>query len=103
VVESLTPDKKLLENLVASHQDSTDPNDIAVCSTATNLLVTAHSDPAAIRRKLRTLIENASPFSQIAGVHVVGPLPRLSEAKTDINDSAASHGGEKLLWPELAN
>jgi len=33
----------------------------------------------------------------------VGPLPRLSEAKTDINDSAASHGGEKLLWPELAN
>src|SRR5207253_2986547 len=43
-------------------------------TAALDLLITGHSDPVAIREKLRMVTERASPFSHIRGVHAVGPL-----------------------------
>jgi hypothetical protein len=74
VVESLAPDKQFLKETVASYQSSTDPQDAAVATTALDLLITGHSDPVAIREKLRMVIERASPFAHIEGAHAVGPL-----------------------------
>lgn len=74
VVESFAPDKQFLEETVASYKSSSDPQDAAVATAALDLLITGHSDPVAIREKLRMVIERASPFTQIKGPHAVGPL-----------------------------
>jgi hypothetical protein len=74
VVESLAPDKQFLKETVASYKTSTDLQDAAVATAALNLLITGHSDPVAIREKLRMVIGRASPFTHIKGVHAVGPL-----------------------------
>jgi hypothetical protein len=74
VVESLAPDKQFLEESVALYKDSSDPQDAAVATSALDLLITGHSDAVAIRAKLRMVIEGASPFTHIKGLHAVGPL-----------------------------
>jgi hypothetical protein len=74
VVESLAPDEQFLKETIASCQSSTDRQDTAVAARALDLLITAHSDPVAIKEKLRMVVEYASPFTQTKGVHFVGPL-----------------------------
>jgi hypothetical protein len=74
VVESLAPDKQFLKEIVASYQSNTDPQEAAVATAAINLLITGHSDAVAIRQKLRMLVERASPFTRVKGMHAVGPL-----------------------------
>jgi hypothetical protein len=74
VAESLIADKSFLDDVVVSYENATDPNDKSVSTTATNLLITGHSDKNAIKRKLEMIIKYASPFKQVKGVHPVGPL-----------------------------
>jgi hypothetical protein len=74
VVESLAPDKQFLKETVASYQSSSDPQEALVATAALNLLITGHSDPVAIREKLRMVVEHASPFTPIKGMHMVSPL-----------------------------
>jgi hypothetical protein len=74
VVESLAPDKRFLQETVASYQSSTDPQDAAVATAALNLLITGHSDAVAVKEKLRMVVEHASPFTPIKGLHAVGAL-----------------------------
>ncbi|HXM92814.1 MAG TPA: hypothetical protein VOA64_00945 [Candidatus Dormibacteraeota bacterium] len=74
VAESFVADKQFLKEVVTAYENSTDQNDAAVAVTALDMLITAHSDPTAIRQKLHLIIEGAAPFTQSRGVHAVGPL-----------------------------
>jgi hypothetical protein len=74
VGESLAPDEQFLKEIVGAYQNSTDPQESAVATTALDLLIAGHADPGAIREKLRMVTERASPFTHIRGMHAVGPL-----------------------------
>jgi hypothetical protein len=74
VGESLAPDEQFLKEIVGAYQNSTDPQESAVATTALDLLIAGHADPGAIREKLRMVTERASPFTHIRGMHAVWPL-----------------------------
>lgn len=74
VIESLTADEQFLREICTLYGNSTDPNDLEVLRTAQDALITGHGDSVSIRQKLQMVIESASPYSPIKGVHAVGPL-----------------------------
>ena len=74
VAESLVPDREFLRQAFSAFSASTNAGDATVADTATELLISAYSDPDAIRRRLRAVIERAVPFVTPAGAHAVSSL-----------------------------
>jgi hypothetical protein len=74
VADSLGTEKAFLKEITTAYENSTDPDEAAIAGTAVDLLITGHSDPTAIREKLRTIIERVAPFTPINEGHFVGPF-----------------------------
>jgi hypothetical protein len=64
VAESLVPDKAYLESVAEIYSESKDSVEAAISNTATDLLISEYADADSIRKKLRAVIEKASPLSR---------------------------------------
>jgi hypothetical protein len=74
VADSFDANKGFLQDVAAAYATSSDPNARSVAEVAFDLLITGHSDPNAIRGRIRAIIERAAPFTPPAGGHFVNAL-----------------------------